>query len=118
MRLSEPTTKTGVLRRSALATVSVAIARHRAVESVNQVEKAAEVAGREVVAHALENVQDLAVGDLAVMVRVGLRVQSRKGLINGHQLLLLVGHFFLWFLHVLSWLWFLLQHTIEENTVP
>merc|ERR1719305_734465 len=82
--LREPTTQAGVFHISALATVMGFTAVNRAFEFVDQVEESAEVAGAEVVAHALENVQDLVVGDPAIVVRVGLLVERLYGLHHGH----------------------------------
>jgi len=66
--LREPTTQAGVFHISALATVMVFTAVNRAFESVDRIKENPKVAGGEVVAHALENVQDLVVGDVAIVV--------------------------------------------------
>jgi len=76
----EPTAQAGVLHISALATVLVCTAVHRAFDFVDHVHEIAEVAGGEVVAHALENVQDFVVGDGSIVVLVGLLVERGKGL--------------------------------------
>jgi len=80
----EPTTQAGVFDVSALATVLVFAAVNRAMELVDQVEESAEVACGQVVADALENVQDLVVGDLAVVVSVGLFVECLHCLHDRH----------------------------------
>jgi len=105
--LPEPAAKAGVFRCSAVTTVLVDAAVDWSMEFVDHVKEAAEVAGGEVVADALENVQDLVVGDLAVVVRVGLLEQRCKGLLSGHHLFLLCGRFARFFL---------LQHAVHENT--
>jgi len=84
--LTEPTAQASVADHGALATVVVFAAVNRAVEFVDKVQETTEVTGREVVAHALENVQDLVVGDLAVVVPVGLLVKRLQGLHHGHSL--------------------------------
>ena len=66
--LFEPPTETGVCDRSAVATVLVFTAVNGSFDFVDHVEERAEVAGGEVVAHALENVQDLVVRDVAIVV--------------------------------------------------
>jgi len=66
--LSEPTAQASVANQSAVAAVVVFAAVDRAVEFVDQVQEATEVAGGEVVAHALENVQDLVVRDVAIAI--------------------------------------------------
>jgi len=83
--LTEPTAQASVADHGALATVLVFAAVNRAVEFVDQVQEATEVARREVVAHALENIKDLVVGDLAVVVPVGLLVKRLQGLHHGHS---------------------------------
>merc|ERR1719478_2017890 len=86
--LSEPTAQAGVFHISAPATVMVFAAVNRAVEFVDHVEENPKVAFGEVVAHALENVQDLVVGDAAIVVPVGLLVERLHGLHHGHPRLL------------------------------
>ena len=66
--LFEPPTETGVCGRSALATVLVFTTVHGSFDFVDHVQERAEVAGGEVVAHALENVQDLVVRDVAIAI--------------------------------------------------
>merc|ERR1712127_514606 len=85
--LGEPTAQASVADHGALATVLVLAAVDWAVELVDQVQETTEVARREVVAHALEDVQDLVVGDLAVVVPVGLLVKRLQGLHHSHSLL-------------------------------
>lgn len=80
--LREPTTQAGVLDPSALATVLECAAVHWAFDFVDHVEELTEVAGGQVVAYALDNVQDLVVGDAAVVVGVGLLVEGGKGLLE------------------------------------
>jgi len=104
--LREPTAQAGVLHISALATVVVYTAVNRAFEFVDHVEESAEVAGGEVVAHALENVQDFVVGDVAIVVPVGLLVERLHGLHHGQPRLLV---------HTAAG-WALLQHALEEDT--
>jgi len=110
--LREPTAQAGVFHISALATVMVFAAVNRAVEFVDHVEEIAEVAGAEVVAHALENVQDFVVGDPAIVVPVGLLVERLHGLHHGHPRLLVhtAG------LALGAALFALLQHAVEEDT--
>lgn len=74
--IGEPTTQAGVADSSALATVRVLAAVHRALEFVDHVEETTKQTGGQVVAHALENVQDLVVVDLVVFVFVDLLVES------------------------------------------
>merc|ERR1712051_542642 len=107
--LPKPTTQAGVFHISALATVMVYTAVHRAFESVDRIKENPKVAGGEVVAHALENVQDLVVGDPAIVVPVGLLVERLHGLHHGHPLFLV---------HTagLALGGLLLQHTVEEDT--
>jgi len=69
-----------------------------------------------VVTHTLENVQNLVVGDLAVMVLVGLLVQSHERLPHSHALFLGSGHWLLAVLAFAAGWFFLLQHTLEQNT--
>jgi len=78
--LREPTTQAGVFHIRALATVLVYTAVHGTFDFVDHVEERTKVAGREVVAHALENVQDLVIRDGAVVVFIGLLVERGKGL--------------------------------------
>jgi len=78
----EPTAQAGVFHSRALATVLVYTAVHRAFDFVDHVHERAEVAGGEVVAHALENVQDFVVGDGSIVVFVGLLVERGKGLVE------------------------------------
>ena len=110
--LREPTAQAGVFHISALATVMVFAAVNRAVEFVDHVEEIAEVAGAEVVAHALENVQDFVVRDPAIVVPVGLLVERLHGLHHGHPRLL--GHTA--GLALGAALFALLQHAVEEDT--
>lgn len=80
---------------------------------VNQVEETAEVAGGEVVSDALENVEDLVVGDLAVVVFIGLFVECSEDLVNGHHFLVLRG---VAFSTAFSTRWlFLLQKSGEKH---
>jgi len=105
----EPTTQTGVFDVSALATVVEFAAANRAFELVDHVEESAEVALGEVVADALENVQDLVVGDLAVVVSVGLFVECLHCLHDRHPCFGVDSS-------ALALRWLLLQHTREEDT--
>ena len=84
----EPTAKASVLRHSAWGAVFEFSAVHRAFDFIYHVQERAEVAGGEVVAHALENVQDLVVRDVAIVVWIGLLVECGEGLFDWHRLLL------------------------------